>query len=122
MKTIKAENAFFVGEKIPEGQLPDYGYQQTQKDKTKVRDVIKKLKSTLNDKTKEPKPDIAICSICGWRGDVSECIKGEDGDWESGYYEIDECPKCEDGGCIDDYDMSEQRLKEWEEWAKERGI
>jgi len=66
----------------------------------------------------EPKPDIAICSECGWRGPVSECLKGEDGDWESGYYKIDLCPKCEDGGCIE-YDMTPGRLREWEEWWKD---
>lgn len=65
---------------------------------------------------KEPESDIAICSQCGWRGPVSECKKGKDGDWESGYYDIDLCPKCEDGGCIDDYDMTPQRGKEWKAW------
>jgi len=69
---------------------------------------------------KEPKPDIAICSQCGWRGPISECGIDPygDGDWESGYYPSHLCPKCEDGGCIDDYDMSEERLKEWEEWFR----
>jgi len=72
------------------------------------------------DVDKEPSADIAICSECGWRGNVSECEIGTDGDWESGYYEIDLCPVCEDGGCIDDYDMSEERLKEWEEWFEHK--
>ena len=53
------------------------------------------------------KPDIAICSVCGWRGPATECITDEEGDWESGYYKVDLCPKCEDGGSIDDYDFSE---------------
>jgi len=66
----------------------------------------------------EPKPDIAICSECGWCGPAEECEEGIDGDWESGYYKVDLCPKCEDGGCVDDYDMSPKRLKEWEEWYK----
>lgn len=68
------------------------------------------------EKKHAPLPDIAICSECGWRGPVDECPKEEDGDWEYGYYTIDVCPKCEDGGCIDDYDMTPERLKEWEEW------
>jgi hypothetical protein len=70
----------------------------------------------LEARNLEPNPDIAKCSYCGWKGNVNECIKGEEGDWETGYYKIDECPKCEDGGCIDDYDMTPERAKEWEEW------
>jgi len=70
----------------------------------------------------EPNPDIAICSQCGWRGSISECDVDPhgDGDWESGYYPVDLCPVCEDGGCIDDYDMSEERLIEWEIWSSRK--
>ena len=63
----------------------------------------------------EPKPDIAICSECNWSGPISECVKDEEGDWETGYYPIDLCPVCleekENGGCIDDYDYSPEQLK-----------
>jgi len=69
-----------------------------------------------------PSPDIAICSECGWRGPVSECGTDYDGDWESGYYPVDLCPKCEDGGCIDDYDMSPERLAEYEAWVEKEEI
>ena len=75
---------------------------------------------TENQVDSEPIPDIAICSECGWRGPVSKCLKDQDGDWESGYYIIDLCPICADGGCIDDYDMTPERLKEWNEWSKTR--
>ena len=68
----------------------------------------------------EPLPDIAICSQCGWRGSVKDCGEAEDGDWETGYYKIDACPICEDGGCIDDYDMTAEREKEWNEWYKKQ--
>lgn len=68
----------------------------------------------------EPKVDIAICSECGWRGSVNDCIKGQDGDWESGYYEVDFCPKCAEGGCVDDYDMTPERAKEWEKWCNKK--
>ena len=81
------------------------------------RNLFEKLEEELNPNY-EPKPDIAICSECGWRGSVEKCIKEQDGDWESGYYEIDECPICKDGGCIDNYDMSPQRFKEWKQWNK----
>ena len=83
------------------------------------KDLLKRLKEKISTK---PLADIARCSECGWEGNVSECIKGEEGDWESGYYEIDECPKCEDGGCIDDYDYSEDRYKELEEWEKKNEL
>ena len=79
-----------------------------------IRDLVANLKMT--DEHGEPAPDIAICSECGWRGPVSECETGSDGDWETGYYTIDLCPRCEDGGCVDDYDMTPERGKEWEEW------
>ena len=44
------------------------------------------------------------CSNCGWEGNVSECETDTEQDsWESPSYIIHLCPKCEDGGCIDDY-------------------
>jgi hypothetical protein len=70
----------------------------------------------MNDEETEPMPDIAICCICNWKGPTSECPVGQDGDWESGYYNIHLCPKCEGGGCIDDYDMTSERAREWNEW------
>jgi hypothetical protein len=76
---------------------------------------IGELLDLAQNKTAPP-ADIAICSICGWRGPTSECEIDQEGDWESGYYSIHLCPKCEDGGCIDDYDMTPKRQKEWEEW------
>jgi len=60
----------------------------------------------------EPKVDIARCANCNWSGNVSECKTEQEGDWETGYYDIHLCPKCEDGGCVDDYSMSEERSKE----------
>ena len=78
------------------------------------------LLDTLRGETNnEPLPDIAICSVCGWRGSIDQCEQATDGDWESGYYKVDLCPVCEDGGCIDDYDMSESRRKEWKIWQSE---
>ena len=67
-------------------------------------------------KNKEPKCDLCRCSNCGWEGKTSDCETDEEGDWESGYYTIDLCPECDDGGCIDDYDMSDERLDEWDAW------
>lgn len=71
-------------------------------------------------KSEEPCPDIAICSSCGWKGPISECVTESEGDWESGYYSIDLCPKCEDGGCVDDYEMTDQRADEWNLWYSEK--
>ena len=68
----------------------------------------------------EPKEDIARCTNCNWSGNVLECELDQEGDWESGYYDIHLCPKCEDGGCVDDYSMSEERFKEWDIWHKNK--
>ena len=68
------------------------------------------------EKNLEPTPDIAICESCKWTGNVNECLTEQEGDWESGYYNIDICPKCNEA--ISDYDMTPETLKKWEEWIK----
>lgn len=84
---------------------------------------FEELCKVKEDPTLEPKPDIAICSECGWRGDISECGTDKEGDWESGYYDVHICPKCVDGGCIDDYDMSPSVEIDWWLWdIKYNGI
>jgi hypothetical protein len=60
-----------------------------------------------------PFPDIAVCDECLWKGNINSCSQEQEGDWESGYYYVDVCPKC--GGCVE-YKMSEARSKEWHEW------
>jgi len=70
---------------------------------------LKEIKAEMSN---VPHPDIAVCSVCGWRGPVSECIVEEDGDWEGGYFNVDTCPKCEDGGEIE-YEYSEEAIKEF---------
>lgn len=72
--------------------------------------------SHFENKNAAPKPDIAICSECQWRGPTSDCETEQDGDYESGYYLVDVCPKCEDGGCIDDYDYSDEQGNKYEIW------
>lgn len=58
-------------------------------------------------KEKIPKPDIAICSNCGGRFPVGDCpTRMESEGWEYPEYEVDDCPVCEDGGLIEDYDWS----------------
>jgi len=86
-----------------------------------MSDILQKLALEYNE-DEEPRPDIAICSQCGWRGPTSECENGEEGDYENGYYFIDLCPRCEDGGCIDDYDMSSKRSEEWLKWHKKNNF
>jgi hypothetical protein len=50
------------------------------------------------------KADMCGCSECGWKGKCSDCETEEESDgWESPIYTIHLCPKCEDGGVIDDY-------------------
>jgi hypothetical protein len=60
-----------------------------------------------------PKLDIGICSICGWRGMLSECDTEQDGDWEHGYFQNYLCPVCKDGGCIDDFDYSPEQMEKY---------
>jgi hypothetical protein len=68
-----------------------------------------------SDTSREPSPDIGVCSKCGWEGDVGGCEMDEEGNFEDGYYMIHLCPNCDDGGDIN-YKMSEERAKEWQEW------
>ena len=87
-----------------------------------MKSDIKRLVDILDeDRNIAPKPDIAICSTCGWRGSVSECERSEGGDWEFGYYAVYLCPVCEDGGCIEDYGISSERWKEFEDWKRSKG-
>jgi hypothetical protein len=67
----------------------------------------------------EPTPDIAKCGECGWTGTTTDCDTEQDGTWEEGYYDVDLCPKCEDGGCIE-YDMTPERMIEWEKWQERK--
>lgn len=64
-----------------------------------MNDIIESTESTEDDK-----PDYCKCSKCGWSGDVAECATEMEQDgWENPPYVVHLCPKCEDGGCIDDY-------------------
>ena len=78
--------------------------------------MLLKILTSESLNNEEPLPDMAICSICGWKGKVSDCETDEEGDWESGYYVVHLCPVCEDGGCIDDYFMSRKKSVEWRNW------
>jgi len=62
--------------------------------------------------------DIAICGVCSWRGPVRKCGTAIDGDFESGYFNVDTCPKCEDGGYIESYDISKKTRKNTKECNK----
>jgi len=77
---------------------------------------VSDLNNIYRELTGEPSADIAICSQCNGRFPISECPTEQDGDWETGYYEVHLCPKCPEGGCVDDYDYSEEQLKKREEW------
>ncbi len=66
-------------------------------------------KTTLADHGKEPGPDMGECSECGWKGPLKDCPMEDDGDYESGYYQVPVCPKCDDGGCLDRYDYSPEQ-------------
>ena len=82
-------------------------------------DIILSIKEDLDNK---PKPDIAICSKCRGRYPISMCEVDPygDGDWESGYNPIHLCPNCEDGGLIEEYDMSPRQLEMWYKWRENK--
>ena len=63
----------------------------------------------------EVENDLCKCSNCGETFKVSECpVEIERDGWENPPYEIHECPKCPDGGDINDYSMSPERLALWD--------
>lgn len=86
------------------------------KKKARCHDNLDFLVLSRSSKNVEPKPDIAKCSACGWSGKASLCAVEKEGSWEEGYYDIQLCPKCEDGGCIDDYDFSFWQWLKLEWW------
>lgn len=68
----------------------------------------------------EPKADMCGCSICGWKGKCSGCETAWESDgWEYPQYEIHLCPKCEDGGCVDDYWYSDEVINELQKETSE---
>lgn len=75
-----------------------------------MSDRLRGLKAQF-DPSAEPQPNLARCSKCGWEG-------GPVHDLESGYYEVHDCPKCGDGGCVDDYSMTAAQARKWDEWWK----
>jgi len=57
-------------------------------------------------------PDMCKCSNCGWQGDRMDCeSEWESEGWEYPDYQVDLCPVCPDGGCIDDYWMSSSQYE-----------
>ena len=68
------------------------------------------------DKNAEPSCDLGKCTKCGWKGKLEGLELGKDGSWEEGYFDVPLCPICDDGGCIDEYDMSDERNAEWLAW------
>jgi hypothetical protein len=48
--------------------------------------MLKPLEFIDTESDQEPKPDIAICSNCGWKGCSSKCGTDQEGDCGSGYY------------------------------------
>jgi hypothetical protein len=69
----------------------------------------------FDDIEENPKADMCKCSICNWKGKTSDCeTEWESEGWEYPEYQIHICPKCKDGGCIDNYwfsTKSKRRIK-----------
>jgi len=53
-----------------------------------------------------PKPDMARCGGCGWKGSIGDCDSGvEQENWEMPAYGVHYCPAC--GEAIEDYFFAE---------------
>lgn len=74
------------------------------------------MKLTLDQNYKpKPKMDMCRCSNCNWSGKADDCeTEWESDGWECPAYQIHLCPKCENGGCIDDYWYSDPELMKLE--------
>ena len=79
---------------------------------------LRQISGNLDRNT--PEPDIAHCSSCGNDFNSEDCPIVPEGDYESGYYDAHVCPECPDGGCIDDYSMSDERAKQYEEYYESK--
>lgn len=66
----------------------------------------------------EPQPDRAQCSDCKRKFWIKDLETEAEGDWENGYIDVYVCPKCDDGGCIDNYQFSAKQAKRWLAWKK----
>lgn len=68
----------------------------------------------ISDMVNKPKKcDMCKCSNCGWEGFCHECeTEWESEGWEYPSYQVHLCPKCDDGGCIDDYWYSDDCIDE----------
>jgi len=85
-----------------------------------VMGSLSDLADSVRERDGEPKADLAICSSCRRAWPVDGLETEEAGDYESGYFRVHICPKCEDGGLIEEYTMSEDRAREWGEWNASR--
>lgn len=87
-----------------------------------MTDILEELKLLIiENPDPEPLPDIVICDDGGWEGKESDCELTEDGDWETGYYLVALCPKCDDGGCVF-YEMSPEQDVKWAIWNCNRKL
>lgn len=77
--------------------------------------LIKFLPELNKDYVPAAKMDMCKCANCDWSGPTDDCETEMESDgWEYPEYEILLCPKCEDGGCIDDYWYSDEELQKLE--------
>lgn len=75
----------------------------------------------LIEEDEMPSPDIAICSNCGGKFKDGEYdLEWDQDGWENPPYQQAICRVCEDGGCIDDWEYSEEQLKKLEIWKKNK--
>lgn len=69
------------------------------------KQVWDRLQRHIDEATKTPGViDRCKCSDCNTTFDVADLPKRMESEgWEYPSYEVQDCPRCKDGGCIDDY-------------------
>lgn len=77
---------------------------------------LMKIFDQIQESKRLPSCDMARCSDCGGEFLIADCPMEQDGDWETGYFDVPVCPVCEDGGCLDDYFCTPERAELINEW------
>ena len=86
-------------------------------------DFIKEFKVTeaKEDYDKNgPSPDKVECGQCHRKWFVKDCPTVTEGDWETGYYDVLVCPKCEDDGELDNFYFSRKQQRLYDDWFKKQ--
>jgi len=86
-----------------------------------IKENILKLSRIEAGLKPELKCDLCFCSDCNETFKIDDCpIDAEYNEYTGDYMEFPSCPKCEDGGCINDYFPSQEVLDEYNKNKNQR--